>query len=243
MIRLLTWFVFSLALFITCSGLSYQSNKMVDFGYPVWYELLQVDRHIDKYAPQNQHQKQDFHQTDKAQHLDLFAQLNNAVHEQPEILAQIQYQTPSNQNRLLTISEVIHLKDVNILIRNLTSLWWFALIVVVVLTPIYWRGSLSFPPTKWQLAFFSTLSAVTLLSYFTFGFDKLYAFLHESVFPENHQWFFYYQESLMTTFLKAPDLFAAFGAQISLIAMALFLLVYMILAKKMGQRVKSSRLM
>mgnify|MGYP007022672661 CR=1 FL=1 len=36
------------------------------------------------------------------------------------------------------------------------------------------------------------------------------------------QWFFYYQESLMSTLMKAPDLFAGIAVQIALLAVIIY---------------------
>ena len=54
--------------------------------------------------------------------------------------------------------------------------------------------------------------------------DRFYA-LHEWIFPDNHQWFFYYQESLMTVLMKAPDLFGAISVLIALLAIPIYLLL------------------
>ena len=53
------------------------------------------------------------------------------------------------------------------------------------------------------------------------GFTEVFYYLHTVVFPENHQWFFYYRDSLMATLMKAPDIFSAIAAQLLLIALFL----------------------
>ena len=55
------------------------------------------------------------------------------------------------------------------------------------------------------------------------GFTSVFYYLHTVIFPADHQWFFYYQDSLMATIMKAPDIFSAIAAQ--LLAVALLLTV------------------
>jgi hypothetical protein len=43
--------------------------------------------------------------------------------------------------------------------------------------------------------------------------------LHTVVFPADHQWFFYYKDSLMASLMKAPDIFAAIAAQLLVVAL------------------------
>jgi hypothetical protein len=61
------------------------------------------------------------------------------------------------------------------------------------------------------------------------GAKKVFYQLHVWIFPEGHQWFFYYQESLMSTLMKAPDLFAGIGIAIFLGAILLFVLMLLAL--------------
>jgi hypothetical protein len=46
------------------------------------------------------------------------------------------------------------------------------------------------------------------------------------VFPEGHKWFFYYQDSLMSTVLKAPDSFIYFGVILGIFALLVFVAGY-----------------
>jgi hypothetical protein len=42
------------------------------------------------------------------------------------------------------------------------------------------------------------------------------------VFPPGHAWFFYYEDSLMTTLMQAPHLFGFIAVAIGVLALALF---------------------
>ena len=59
--------------------------------------------------------------------------------------------------------------------------------------------------------------------------------MHEWVFPAEHQWFFYYQESLMTVLMKAPDLFGAIAILIAVLGIG-FYLAANVLLNKAGKR-------
>jgi len=61
------------------------------------------------------------------------------------------------------------------------------------------------------------------LASFDVGEGGLFAWLHEQVFPPGHQWFFYYQESLMTTLMKAPHLFGPVALALAGVTLACFL--------------------
>jgi len=55
------------------------------------------------------------------------------------------------------------------------------------------------------------------------GPTKIFYVGHELIFPNNHQWFFYYEESLMSTMMKAPALFGPIACQLLLLTMLLWL--------------------
>ncbi len=54
---------------------------------------------------------------------------------------------------------------------------------------------------------------------------KVFYALHELLFPDGHQWFFYYQESLMSTMMKAPELFGWIAMEWALLAILCFVLL------------------
>ena len=55
--------------------------------------------------------------------------------------------------------------------------------------------------------------------------------LHIWIFPDDHQWFFYYQESLMSTMMKAPDLFGGIGATIGGLGIVIFGLYLLLVSR------------
>ena len=57
------------------------------------------------------------------------------------------------------------------------------------------------------------LAVVSMLAVIAIGTKKVFYTAHTLIFPAGHQWFFYYEESLMTMLMQAPDLFAAIAAE------------------------------
>ena len=55
--------------------------------------------------------------------------------------------------------------------------------------------------------------------------------LHRWVFADKSEWHFYYQDSLMTTLLKAPDTFATMAILMTAIALIFWLLIFCLTKK------------
>lgn len=54
------------------------------------------------------------------------------------------------------------------------------------------------------------------------GPEKVFNQLHIWVFPDDHQWFFYYQDSLMSTMMFAPHLFGWIGLAWTILIVFIF---------------------
>ena len=200
--------VFSALTYVFALQVTWIAFAKYDFAFPFWYEVLDIDEHIETYGPRNTI-KRNFHLTAKQERLRLFNEINSAVHTRGAGLTDIYYYLPNGASlgRMLTAAEVQHLEDVGVLIAKLkTAGWWvtgaWALLLLVSLaTALRW-------PKIWHVAglgfaVFGMLAAIIVV----LGPVKVFYALHEWVFPKGHQWFFYYEESLMTMLMKAPDLF------------------------------------
>ena len=62
----------------------------------------------------------------------------------------------------------------------------------------------------------AALAVIITIVFLIFGAKAIFYQMHVLIFPPDHQWFFYYQDSLMSTMMKAPDLFAGIALQILL---------------------------
>ncbi len=198
----------------------------VDFLYPVWHDHTRIGAGIDQFGPKNRF-KPGFGDTDRAQRVALFHQINVAVHRGGEGLTAIYYETPTSvgPQRLLREPEIVHLVDVANLIDFLK--WVVALNALLWLGLLAWFrwGRLGGIRWRWQgigLAAVALLAGLILL---IAGPVKVFNTLHVWIFPDEHQWFFYYQESLMSTLMLAPVLFGWIAAALSAVALPLFVLL------------------
>jgi len=190
--------------------LLHQSN----FIYSFWYTNLDIESHIAKFAPQNRMGKSGFERTDYEQRVDLFRAIGDAVNNSGEGLRTLSYQAHPNAaaQTFLTDAEATHLEDVANLIDKLEPMGWAAagLLVLLIITAVMFKVPL--PGLGVSLVTLLILSLVLALVIILVGPQEVFQFLHEAVFPEENEWFFYYQDSLMTTLMKAPDIFYAIGA-------------------------------
>ena len=211
---------------------SWQLLSKIDFGYPFWYQYGGIKNHIETYAPQNRY-KLHFETTDDAQRQNLFHQIAQAVQlPPPQAQKQLKnlYYTPANGQKipLLTAPEIQHLIDVSQLIQKLNAIGQSLALIWIGLT--LWRllKKHPFPNGKTTLWTFliglgSLLAILALL-----GPTQVFYQLHHWLFPPEHPWFFYYQESLMTTLMAAPLLFGQITLLLLITSLGLLGLIWKI---------------
>ena len=202
------WTFFLLLTFVITLPASWWLLAKADFFYAPLHDTISIDSHIEKYAPKNNKNKMGFERTTKTERVALFHSIVDAIHNKGIGLQNLSYLNSKNQKvTLLTDAEVIHLKDVANLLENLNPAVLAAVILWVLLLFYLFIRRVQIPSTK-QLLLYSSflvlLSALVLL----LGPEKVFNQLHVWIFPDNHQWFFYYEDSLMSILMKAPDLFA-----------------------------------
>ncbi|MDO3384102.1 lipoprotein intramolecular transacylase Lit [Gilvimarinus algae] len=222
--RYLLWPAFFIGQFLSCGFLAWHLLAQVDFAYPQAYELLNIDRHIEEFGPQNRYRR-GFADTDKQAHLSLFGQINDAIHHKPEALADIRFAPDGGKTQtLLREPEVVHLQDVARLINGVYTLGWFSLgLTALTMGALLWRRGPLPRPLRVLTGVVGALSLL-IAAVFVIGPKRVFYTLHTWVFPPEHPWFFYYQDSLMTTLMKAPDLFGF----IAIILLSLWLLLWSI---------------
>lgn len=190
-----------------------------DFLYGVWHDLGGIKEGIEKYGPKNRY-KRGFEDTTKTQRKQIFHAINVAVHQHGEGLADIEYESPSSggPQQLLRKPEVIHLQDVANLIDGLRWGVLTAFIVWVGLFALSIKFSWSLPALFKQGVALAATSFLVIVFILILGPEKVFNTLHIWIFPKDHQWFFYYQDSLMSTMMLAPRLFAWISVALFLIA-------------------------
>ncbi len=223
-IKTITLIVLSLwiSLFI-----AWQTLSGVNFGYSSLYDWLDIEQTVQEFAPKNQY-KQNFELTVKADHIRLFQDIVTAINNHGNGLTEITYvDSKLNQNTpLLHNAEVVHLQDVANLIDSLSQVTAYLLFIfVILLTLIYRFGEWQFPPLLYSLGGTLGICLFAVLVIIVAGAENLFYQWHVLVFPENHQWFFYYHESLMTTLMKAPDIFAYIAVFLVLVTLLYHMIV------------------
>jgi len=224
--RALTASVVLLAVLTASLWLSGLALRHLDYGYPVFYHLLDIDQSIERYGPQNRF-REGFADTDAAQHRALFREIRMAVHDGGQGLDVIEYTLPDGRSvALLREPEIVHLNSVARLFTGFDWLSWGLMLLLPL--ALWWRcaGGVALAPLRTVVPGLLLTVAAAVLLLFVFGPGRLFYLLHEWAFPGGEQWFFYYQDSLMTTLMQAPNLFGAIAVAWALLSMVLFILIY-----------------
>ena len=215
------WALVLLATLVSAFMLSWTINRHFDYGYRFWYGQMAIGEHIARYAPQNRYIR-GFDSQSEDQVVALFAEITDAVHHQGQGLGDITFTDSRGRVRpLLREPEIVHLQDVANLIDTLTMAGGFAILMAGIgaLLLVQRKVPIQLKP---QLALFAGLiTGLTLLT-LVIGPEAAFYQFHVWVFPDEHQWFFYYQDSLMSTLMKAPDLFGGIAISITALGVLLF---------------------
>ena len=210
-------------LFVSALFAAWIMLAKIDFLYPVNYRLISIDENIATFGPKNTF-KRGFETTNTSEHQRLFGRINRAIFSNGEGLNTLYYKSPEGQviDSLLTPAEVIHLKDVSKLVSTVNYVGVISLLLLFLLTiTVFLTGKKPKSILRLHLYGMGAL-LVLVITVMLIGAEKVFYKAHTWVFPKDHQWFFYYEESLMTTLMKAPDLFALIAVEI----LVLTLLVY-----------------
>ena len=215
---------FVISLVWSAGFLAWVSLAAVDFAYPLLYDVMDIDGHIEHYGPQNRF-KSGFESTSREEQLALFAGINVAVHHGGRGLAELSYIDRSGERvQLLREPERIHLESVARLIDRLAWASWLMLAALAASVAALWRWHMSLPAPRRVLAATLIVIAVAAIAVLAIGPERVFNTLHTWVFPAGEQWYFFYQESLMTTLMKAPDLFGAIAVLLVLLGLVYFML-------------------
>ena len=248
-LRQFLWCIFALILLVFSLGISWQISKTTNFLYSFWYQTLHINDVVIKNVPKNTQGKRDFPIDNIQLHETKFADIVQAIHQQGYGLAEISYvNNHAISKRLLTNAEVLHLKDVANLLNAVEKLWWGSLILLFGVLFLYGLNidkinvnSIRKMPTGKQ-KIMSLLSFIVLLVVVLgiWGFTEVFYYLHTVIFPAEHQWFFYYRDSLMATLMKAPDIFSAIAAQLLAVALLIAWAVDTALSSYQVKRLRNS---
>jgi hypothetical protein len=212
---------------VTALLLSWLLLAQANFLYGFWHDHVGIAEGIEEYGPQNRY-RQGFADTTRAERVRLFAAINEAIHNEGEGLADIRYHsaTLAQPQPLLREPEIWHLQDVANLVQVLgwvsaiMALVWLICLALAVLR------SYRLPSLKHQLI--GILAGIGIVGAIVLAIGPVAVFnqLHIWIFPADHPWFFYYQDSLMSTMMMAPSLFGWIVIAWVPLAIACFLLLH-----------------
>lgn len=203
-------------------GAAWHLLAAADFLYPMWYDVADIGEHIDEFGPQNRY-RYGFHLTTRAERERLFGEIVDGIHADGRGLEALTYRDPSRRTTLTLLREpeVVHLRDVAKLVRLLQVTSAIALVVVIAQLGWLRHSRQRLPRAGVMAAVVGGLIAATGLVVVLIGARDVFYVLHEWVFPPDNPWFFYYQDSLMSTLMKAPHLFAYIATVLAVVTVAL----------------------
>lgn len=210
----LSWFFVLLAALIVSILTSWFVISGWDYGFSFWYDFYDIGPHIDHFGPQNRYVS-GLELLPASEHIRLFSDIVYSVHHQGAGLKEISFMYQGQVQAMLREAEVIHLQDVANLIDNLRNLLYISTTILVAGMPVLvWRRSN--PDVKIQGLLLTFLIGAISTWVMMVGAKEAFYQIHVWIFPPDHDWFFYYQDSLMSTLMKAPYLFG--GIAIAIIA-------------------------
>ena len=190
------------------------------------HDVIDIQGTIEEYAPKNIY-KGRFDETTPEHRAALFRQILRGVNRNGEGLETIQYMDAEGEilGLLLRPAEVNHLRDVARLLGIFQNVAYVAVALYITMLVVFRLQQRKLPRPRNLLMVTTIAVALLVLVAFLSGAKQVFYQLHTVVFPSGHQWFFYYEESLMTMLMKAPDIFAWQAGM----WIALALLVYYVL--------------
>ena len=216
----MVWFVVTLSTLVSALFIAWSLFVKVDFLYPLWHEVMGLEQTVQTYAPKNRF-RSGFEQTDSTEQQRRFSGIVTSIHDRGRGLAELSYHNPQGERlgQFLTEAEIIHLQDVARLVMWFHLLGWLSILLSMLMLFLLYRRRAERPNVREYLITGGVLTLLLGLAVFAVGPKELFYWLHTVIFPDNHQWFFYYQESLMTTMMRAPDLFGYIAAEWVLLAL------------------------
>lgn len=224
---------------------AWMANAQLGYGYSWLYQIYGIESHIAEYAPQNRF-REGFESTSAEDHKRIFQQIVDSVHgsvgASGKALLAIKYSVNGEMFSVLHKAEIIHLQDVAVLIQRIHLLAAACLFFFILFFNWHYRSEILYkkrktPRIKQQnvnkavaslkgvFSVFLVLVLTIVILFLSVGAKDIFYQMHVWIFPDKHQWFFYYQDSLMSTLMKAPDLFGGIALQILLLGIIIFVTV------------------
>jgi hypothetical protein len=225
--------ILAIAVFFICLVLSWHFLSKANFFFDTLYDMHQIESHIAEFAPQNRQNRINFELTSKNERIRIVGKILRTVNSKGVGLETIKYFNTDGVpvNLFLTLAEVEHLKDVSVLVHLMNSIAFILMIIFIIIISLAWRYKTTTPSLLMLTCSMVGFVIITTGCIIFIGPQIVFNELHEWVFADKSEWHFYYQDSLMTTLLKAPDTFATIAILMTAIALIFWLLIFCLTKK------------
>ena len=225
--------ILAIAVFVICLVLSWHFLSKVNFFFDTLYDMHQIESHIAEFAPQNRQNRSNFELTSKNERIRIVGEILRTVNSKGVGLETIKYFNTDGVpvNLFLTLAEVDHLEDVSVLVHFMNSIAFILIIIFIIIFSLAWRYKTTTPSLLMLTCSMASFVIITTGCIILMGPQIVFNELHRWVFGDKSEWHFYYQDSLMTTLLKAPDTFATMAILMTAIALIFWLLIFCLTKK------------
>jgi len=224
-------FGLTLALLVSCLYVSWQVLSQANFLYDQIYEHNDLEAHVNEFAPLNRNGKESFALTTKAERVRVFNDIARKINAGGGGLGAITY-TPEGAGAATTFlveAERDHLQDVANLVSSLKPVGAVITSLLIVFYGFCWYYKVSRYQYFWRpsglfvsILQIAAVAALCVAVTFALGPQQTFYLLHEWAFSDKAQWYFYFEDSLMTT-LMPEIVFANIAALIGILTVLTWL--------------------
>ena len=203
-------FGLTLALLVSCLYVSWQVLSQANFLYDQIYEHNNLEAHVNEFAPQNRNGKESFALTTNAERVRVFREIAREINAGGGGLGAITY-TPEGAGVATTFlveAERDHLQDVANLVSSLKPVGAVIASLLIAFYGFCWYYKVSRYQYFWRpsgvfvsLVQIAVVAVICAAITFLLGAQQTFYLLHEWAFSDKAQWFFHFQDSLMTTLM------------------------------------------
>ena len=232
-------FGLTFALIISCLYISWQILSQANFLYDQIYDHNDLENHINEYAALNRNGKESFALTDKAERVQIFNDIAREINTGGEGLATISFVGTGEARRtpFLISEERDHLRDVANLVTGLKPVGALLASALIAFYGFCWYYKVSRYQYFWRpsgvfvsLFQIAAVAALCVAITFALGPQQTFYLLHDWAFSDKAQWYFYFEDSLMTT-LMPEVVFGNIAALIAVLTIFNWLLINFILRR------------
>ncbi len=232
-------FGLTLALLVSCLYVSWQVLSQANFLYDQIYEHNNLEAHVNEFAPLNRNDKESFALTSKTERVRVFNDIAREINSGGGGLGSIAY-TPEGAGAatpFLVEAERDHLQDVANLVSSLKPIGAVIASLLIAFYGFCWYYKVSRYQYFWRpsgifvsLFQISAVAALCVAITFALGPQQTFYLLHEWAFSDKAQWYFYFEDSLMTT-LMPEIVFANIAALLGILTVLTWLVANFVLRR------------